>query len=246
MSNFGTPNETQQGSSRPSFPRRVLILAGIVGVIVLVGIMVINSNLGIRRDGEKLQNMLNAQYSNTQIELGNCLDKSRTAAGVATALSKSQRDILTAAVTGRYQDAKTGASTASQGAAQQKAFVSAVVEAYPDLTMVSQTFNRVLEVVTGCRDVYNGTQQKLQVMIASFEDWKDDKGIMNWWGKSRFPSHGLEARDPGYGGIAYGQAALDRMKSVIVVKDAGDAYRNGELKDQSGDLFNDNESTTAP
>ena len=201
-------------------------------MVFVVGGWIYSNLVSVPNEGRQLENTLNAAYNNTQIELGNCLDKSAQAAGVAEGLTRAQAEILTKAVTGRYRDAN-GNSTSADGALGRGAYFSAIQEAYPDLKDTGKAFQDVMVIVTSCRDAYNNQQKNLQVMIASYSNWKDVRTPADMWGKSGFPSNTLRAAPPGYDGeVLTGESALTRMRSVIVVKGAGKAYDTGVLDDQ--------------
>ena len=226
-----------QDKTPPTWPQqnpRVFYGSIAAILVIFLGAWLYHNMVTVENQGERLQNELEAEYRNTQAELSSCTEETRRAVNTAEALTDAQIEILEAAVTGRYQDDQ-GNSTSASGALGQGALFSAVLEAYPDLTPTGQTFQQVMAIITGCIGDFNDRQMALSNRIAAFENWRDSAGLVNFIGKGQFPTDDLEATIGD--STVNGQAALDRMRSLVLTGDAIASYEEGEL--QETDLFGD-------
>lgn len=197
------------------------LLTGIVAVVVLVilAFSVFGYINTVRNEGIKQENALEAQYRSNQNELSTYILQFKESLGVADKGSSKLEEILTEAVKGRYDgnmEPGTGGS-----------MFSAITEAYPDLTATTQAYAKVQDLVVSGRNAYKNQQDKLLDQIRAYENWSESglfrSMVVDMIG---FPSDSLEAR---VGDKTYkGAEALDKMKDIVLVKDATQAYDTGE------------------
>jgi hypothetical protein len=224
-----TTNPQNDNTGRRPLGRGALIGigAGVLAVVLLlVGFLVNNS---VTNTGNKKEATLNAQYLDNQNYLSDCITKIREVAGVTKAQSDSFTQAMNDAVKGRYD----GRS------AQPGAMFSAIVENYPDLTGLNQAFERAYTTIIGCRTDYRNIQSKLLDMLRDYDSWRTGSLTVRTFGGDR-PSDNLVAQI-GSDRSRKGQAALDQMYTIVLVKDAKKAYEEGELTPE--DPFG---TTTAP
>lgn len=214
-------------------PRVLIPVVGAVALLVVV-LSVWQYHISVTNEGEALQERVEQTYESAQNSLSTCLDQGQTAAQVADQEFDRLKDILIDVASARYVDGQgnpTGASQALGGGV----FFSAVFEAYPNISQ--QGFQNLQAVVVGCRDEYQGSQDRLFNEVREFETWIQVGNVFNQWIKNNFPTDSLDAEDYGTGDLLVGQPALEYMSRVIMVVEARDAYRDGELGEQ--DLFGD-------
>jgi hypothetical protein len=193
---------------------------GVALVVVLLFLIIWWSiGNGVTNKGNRLEQGLNAQYKSNVGQLSNCLDKSQQAAGVAKGETAAFDKVITDAMLGRY--GATDSANVDSGK-----FFSAVHEAYPDLSQVGNTFNNVLDVVTGCREDYQHYQEKMASMVNNFNTWRTASWTSRHFAKG-FPNDNLQA------GKFTGKDALTQMNVVVSVQAAQDAYNTGTLTSQN-------------
>ena len=194
-----------------------LIIGGVV--LVLAFALFVTKN-NIVNTGNTKEVALNNQYLDNQNYLSDCIVRIRESAGVAKGQRDALDEIITDAVKGRYDSG----SSAQVG---QGALFSAITEAYPDLSALSGTFDKVLVVVNGCRTDYRGKQTQLLSMLKDFDTWRISSWTVRTFGGSDFPDENLQAQIGNK--FTTGKEALVQMKTIVLVKDASGAYESGTL-----------------
>lgn len=208
------------------------IIGGIVGVgvvIILITLAIVNWGFGNNATnlGKQKQATLNAQYLNNQNFLSDCIVKVNGVANVAITNADKTNEILTEAMKGRYDDN----SSAQPGNGQM---FSAIVEAYPNLTNVNGSFDRVATTLVGCRTDYRDQQTLLLSKLQEFDRWRTGSRIARSKA-GKFPDDDLIAR---IGKTKYtGQEALDKMYEIVVTDDTVDAYTEGTIPSDGANPF---------
>ena len=218
----------------PDFLKRpaALISVGVAFALVIGVLGIWQYRKSVENEGQALQERLEQTHQMAQNSLSACLDQGQVAAQVADQEFTRLEDVLAGAVSARYVDSD---GRALNGDAASGAAFSAIVEAYPDVDQAS--FQNLQAIVVGCRDEYQGAQDRLFNEATVLETWVQTDNIWNQEIKNNFPTDGLETIDYDTGEVLTGQAALDHMTRVILVGDARAAYASGELGEQ--DLFGD-------
>jgi hypothetical protein len=221
MTTTTTPDfgHTDTGGKKPWYIRFLPLIA-IGGVAAIIAITLFAVNNGVTNKGNVKQTALNAQYEKNINYLSDCIVRIREAAGITQGQTEALDQIITNAVKGRYEEG----SSAQVGGGQ---LFSAITEAYPDLSGLSASFDRVLTIATGCRFDYRDEQTSLQSRIADFDSWRLGSWVARTFG-GEYPTDNLIARKGD--DVLTGDQALVQMRNVVVVGDASKAYETGELK----------------
>lgn len=201
----------------------VLAAVGAAVVVVVLGLWAIFTNIGVTNDGNKREADLNVRYLNAQNYLSDCITKIRETANVTQAQAAKFEEVMVETIKGRY-DGKLSSASPSIGGGQ---LFSAVVENYPDLSGLNQAFERVYTVIVGCRTDYRGKQSELLDVLRSYDQWRTGSFTVRFFGDGEFPSNNLEARVGT--SVVRGAEARDRMYTIVLVKDAQNAYNTGEI-----------------
>ena len=193
----------------------IVTIAGVV-VVALVAVMGIYGYLnGLRNEGIRREAALVAQYQDNQNELSNYIVSFKESLGIAEQGADKIDQILLDAVKGRYD----GAMEPGTGGEM----FSAISEAYPDLTATTESYAKVQDLVVSGRAAYKNKQSLLLDKIRSYETWKESGFIqssaINALG---FPSDRMEVRIGER--TLTGDAALNEMKSLVLVSDAVKSY----------------------
>ena len=196
---------------------KVLVIGG---VLILLVTVFFNWN-SAHNKGNELQNVLSAQYKTNQNVLSICDVKIDETANVTKAQAETFKEVMVETVKGRYE-------TGSSAVPDQKSWFSAIIEQYPNMEGLNQSFADVRTVINGCRDDYKGVQSKLLDELRAFDDWKNstNQGRYFGWG---FPSGNLVARIDATHRYT-GKEAYERMYDVVLTSNARDAYKTGTLK----------------
>lgn len=191
-----------------------LAICAVLALALIIGLVTKNS---VTNTGNRKETGLNAQYLDNQNYLSDCIVRIREAANTTKAESDAFTKAMTDAVKGRYDGRM----------AQPGAMFSAITENYPDLKGLNQAFQRAFDTMSGCRTDYRGKQSKLLDMLREYDSWRTGSLTVRTLGGDR-PSDNLVAQI-GNDRSRKGQAALDAMYTIVLVKDAKSAYQNGEL-----------------
>ncbi|MBP9738353.1 hypothetical protein KBD20_01555 [Candidatus Saccharibacteria bacterium] len=211
---------------------KVFVPIIVMVALIVGGLSVWSYRKGVDNQGERRQERVEKTYQSAQNSLSTCLDQGRTAAQVTEQEFEQLKSILVDVASARYVD-KDGNPTNAADAIGGGQLFSMVQEAYPSIDQAS--FQNLQTIVVGCRDEYQGAQDRLFNEVAEFDTWVQEDNVWNQGIKNNFPTDTLDAVDLGTGEVLKGQAALDYMSRVILVGDARDAYTDGELDEQ--DLF---------
>lgn len=192
---------------------------GIIVVVVIVAFSIFGTINSTRNEGIKQENALEAQYRSNQNELSTYILTIKESLGIADKGNNKIDEILSNAIQGRYDgnmDPGTGGS-----------MFSAITEAYPDLTANIKMYEKVQDAVVSGRAAFKNQQNKLLDMVANYENWLQSGIVRSTVVKMiGFPSGTLEAR---VGDTVYtGQDALNKMKQIVLVKDATVSFETGE------------------
>ncbi len=212
--------------------RWMLLIGTLVLAVFITFVSVVNYRKGIENEGEAMQERVEQIYQSAQNSLSTCLDQGQVAADVAVEEFKQLKDLLTEVIGARYID-NNGQPSSAETALGGGSLFSVIVEAYPTISQAS--FQNLQDVVVGCRDEYQGAQDRLFNEIRVFETWIQTDNFWNQGIKNNFPKNSLETINFATGETIHGQEALDYISRVILVGDAHAAYEDGQLPDQ--DLF---------
>lgn len=197
-----------------------LILAGFFGVVLLLGAITYAKFNSINNKAVDLETQLSAQYLDNQNYLSAFISGFYEQFDVAEAKADKLNVILADAVKGRYEEGSTAQPVGGQ-------FISAVVESYPDLSGLD-SYDKVIDYVAAGREGYRQQQSKLLDMLRSFDRWRETGLIHRQLVKvAGVPDDRLRAQIGD--DVVTGQAALDRMYTIVLASEAKQAYETGEL-----------------
>ncbi|MBI5045308.1 MAG: hypothetical protein HZC02_05275 [Candidatus Levybacteria bacterium] len=197
---------------------------GIGFLVVLLLLCVIGGSIysyinGIRNEGIKRENQLTAQYLSNQNELSTYISGFYELVGVAQAGTDALDQVLEDAVKGRYDEDGFGSGSP---------LFTAISEAYPDLTGLTELWGKIQDYISAGREAYKNIQNKLLDMLQSYDTWRETgflkSTIVNMFG---FPSSRLKAT---VGDQTWtGPQALDKMYQIVLTSKAQEAYESGTL-----------------
>ena len=202
--------------------QKALITAGsIVGVILVLSLGIYGKANGINNRAVDLQTQLSAQYLDNQNYLSAYVSGFYEQTGLVEAKTAAMDKILTDAVKGRYDKGSTAAPTGGQ-------LISAMIEAYPDLTQLN-SYDKIIDYVQAGREGYRQVQSKLLDQLRNFDKWRNtgliNKQLIRMMG---IPSNDLKAQI-GENTI-YGGEAEAKMYQIVLASSAKEAYETGELE----------------
>ena len=213
-------NEDETRTSNKLLP---WIVSGgvILAVAVIVALVVFFTTQNVISEGNKKEATLSTLYADGAVKLSTCLVNTSQAANVAQAESEALQEVFAAAISAR--DYSTAAGGVDEGA-----LFSAIVEAYPNVDGLQDTFQQVISVIVGCRADYAKAQTRVQVAVAEFNNWRTGSWTVRTFGGEDFPNENL------YVSIgdtqATGQEALDIINTPIVDNSTITAYENGVIE----------------
>lgn len=203
---------------------QVLLGVGVVGLLLLM--VTYGKFNSIRHEGIDKETALTAQYLDNQNELSTFISTFYEQLGIADHKSDKLNAILTDAVKGRYDN--TGLTPATPGQTQGNQLISAIVEAYPDLSGLN-TYDTVLNTISSGRQAYKAKQSKLLDMLRSYDKWRKQdiigSALISLGG---FPSSNLRAQI-GTDSVT-GSAAEAKMYEIVLASQATQAYTTGTLE----------------
>lgn len=208
----------------------VIVLAALV-VIGLIILGVVSYTFSVKNEGERQEQDLTALYNQSLNSLSTCVDQGRTAAQVTEQEYQTIKETLVEVASARYVDAD-GQPTSASGVLGGGQLISALQENYPQIDQ--RDWQNLQTLVVGCRDEFQGSQDRIQVTAAAYNRWRVSDDILSQGIKSGFPSNELKVVKPN-GETVYGQAAYDRITRVVSAEDANTAFESGSLGEQ--DLF---------
>lgn len=192
----------------------------------LLALMYFVTANGVTNDGNKKQQDLITFYNDTTNVLSDCLVKTKQSIGATDAQANALKDVITSAVQGRY----TKGSTAQPGSGQNALF-NAIVEKYPDTAGLSKTFQDVLIVINGCRGDFRDAQAILQRGVTRFNQWRTGSFTVRNFGGGDYPNSDLAIKVNNK--LVTGQAALDQMRTLVVVSDAQTGRDTGKIENKN-------------
>lgn len=194
------------------------IALAVVAMVVVTGVVI---NISVTNTGNKTEAALNSQYVDNQNVLSDCLVQIQETANITSEQSEQFQQAMQDAVMGRY-DTSSGAMPA------EDAMFAAIVESYPDLSSLSEAYERVHTTAVGCRSDYRDIQSKLLDMLGQYDAWRTGSWTVRTFAGDEFPSNNLVAR---IGDTrSYGQEALDQMWTIVLVSEAAEATESGTLE----------------
>lgn len=196
------------------------LIALIVAVsLVAIGGLVFLIDNSVTNDGNRKEAALNAQYLDNQNILSDCLIKIREVANVSQAQSDAFTNAMEDTVKGRYDGRE----------ANPGQMFSAIVESYPELTGLTEAYERAHNTIMGCRTDYTKIQTKLLDMLREYDAWRTGSLGVRTFGDGQFPSQNLVAQIGG-DRSRKGQDALDQMYTIVTVEDAREATESGNIE----------------
>lgn len=213
----------------------------LAATLVFGSIWAIATNNDVTNSGFTAESGLNGEYLDAQNYLSDCIVKIKETANVAKAQADRFEEAMVETMKGKFggvTDDKN-ASSASPAIGGGKLF-SAIVEAYPDLSGLNAAFERVYNTIIDCRTDFRSKQSKLIDRLQTYDAWRTGTWKVRFFGDGEFPSQNLVARIGT--DVKRGLDAHDRMWTIVLTKEAKDAYKKGEL--EPIDPFA--EPTTAP
>ncbi len=209
-------------------PKKWLV-TGIVVVGLLIAAFGIYGYMnGLQKGAVGREVPISRSYESMKSELDAFLSKAREQAGVTKANSTAFDKIMLDAVSGRYQGKEGSPTTAQPGSGTM---FSAIVEQYPDLSGINNSYNRLLDTISEGRTAFNNAQHKLQDQLREYDVWRSS-GLFHSWALRTFigvPTNNLVAVNEQK---LTGQAAYDKISRVIVSGLTSEAFNTGTLEAQ--------------
>lgn len=203
----------------------VTIALGLVGAMVvgflglMIGVFVTFNNA--QKEMVSQESKLSSLYPKNQNILSKCVGEVKESMGVAQSATAAQDLVLEDALKARYE------SDSSAQVGMGQAF-SAIVEAYPDNSGVTDRYAEVMKVLKSCREEFSNVQTDLLEKLNEYATWKNS-GLIGKHVKAMLgaPSDDLRA---GIGDdVVRGQAAIDRMYKIVLTSGVDDAFESGEM-----------------
>lgn len=199
-----------------------LLATGIVlGGILIIGMMLYSTFNNIDKEAERREAALTAQYLDNQNELSKFTSGFYEQFGVVEAKAEKLNVILEDAMKGRYSEGSTAQPVGGQ-------FISAVVEAYPDLSGLD-SYDKIMDYVAAGRESYKQQQTKLLDMIREYDTWRRS-GIIHQRlvSMAGHPGDGLRAQI-GTKAVT-GMEALDQMRLIVTTSGTQESYTTGTME----------------
>ncbi len=203
--------------------KKLLIIGAIIAAIVFAGIGLYSKVNALNTESVNMETGLNQKYQSNQLELDTYVKTIKEGVGIANVKSDKLDQILRDAVSGRYGDTKDGVRNGQGGA-----FMSAIVEAYPDIKGQLDIYDRIVDKVFAGREAFKGVQNGLLADIRSYDAWRNTGLIQSMIIKNIIgsPTQLLEARVGT--NVKHGRDALDQMKLVVTSGSTNDAFNSGK------------------
>lgn len=195
-------------------------IAGVVVLLIVVAVVAVYGYFnGLQQTAVSKHTGLNAQYQDNQNYLSSYISGFYEMAGIPQAQGDQLATILSEAVKGRYDEDGFGSGS--------PLFV-AISEAYPDLSQLSVGWNKIQDYIQGGREGYRNVQSKLLDMLRDYDLWRQSGLIQSAFIRMMgYPDNTLVARIGT--DVVYGQAALDRMRTIVLTQEAINAYQTGVM-----------------
>ena len=211
--------------------KHVKLMIGLAAalVVALIVIVVVNNIYAEKNVGERKEQRLTQLYNQSLTSLSTCIDQGQIAAQVSEREFESLREVLVDVTAARYVDSAGNDTDASEVLGGGQLF-SAVIENYPSIDQ--RSWHNLQTVVVGCRDEFQGSQDRVQNEALTYNEWRVTDNIFNSWIKADFPSNELKVKTAD-GDTLYAMAAYDRITRVVSVAEANSAFESGELAEQN-------------
>jgi hypothetical protein len=182
------------------------------------------SYLHTRNDGRGQELGLTKQYKDMMSRYG----QFRANAGDQLGIVREKRDALDKIFTDVIEK-RNPQFVNKDGSVNTQAVISAVREAYPDLTGLN-IFDHLLNVIEAGRKAFAEDQTKLADQVRAYNDWRTTGSLMHPWFVEQvgFPSKVLEVRIGDQ--LLQGKDALNKMSEVIMTRESQDIFKSGTDK----------------
>jgi hypothetical protein len=159
----------------------------------------------VKREGIRQETQLAAQYTANQNALSTYVKTVKEQAGIVRVQSAQLDTVLRDAVQGRYG---TG------GFQSNGQLISAMREAYPDLSQLAKAQDRLFDAISAGRTEFKNKQDELAQRVAVYDAWTNDGVIRPFFVKMYFPSNVLRVRKGD--GFVTGEAALQMIRTQVL------------------------------
>jgi hypothetical protein len=206
--------------------RWVQVVGGIVVFFLIVSLFTYGKINSLHREGIDRETQLTATYLDAQNTLGAFISTFYEQVGIADRKSAQLDAVLSDAVKGRYDT--TGLIPAVPGQVQGNQLISAIVEAYPDLSGLN-TYDRILDTIAAGRQSFKNVQSVLLDKLRAYDRWRKQNIFGSLLIKvAGFPSDSLRAQI----GTQFitGVAAENQMYVIVLPSDVSKAYTTGTLE----------------
>lgn len=203
-----------------------IIFAVIAVALLAAGFGFYNKVNSLNTASVEYETGLNQHYQSDQLELDTYVKTIKESVGIANVKSDKLDQILRDAVSGRYGDTRDSLDGPRNG--QGGTFMSAIVEAYPDIKGQLDVYDRIVDKVFSGREAFKKKQDSLLADIREYDAWRNTGLIQSFIIKKVVgsPTDLLEARVGT--SVKRGQAALDQMKLVVTSGATNDAFNTGK------------------
>lgn len=199
---------------------RVIVALGVAAVLFLTVVVLYGKFNSTQKTMVQKEVTLSAKYTDNQNVLSQFKLSIREALGVSEASTAAQDKVLTDVIKGRYE----AGSTAKPG--DGSAF-SAIVEAYPNVQGIAESFAKVQSAIFAGREAFKNQQTALLDLLRDYDTWRNSgfihSKIVSMVGA---PSNNLEAAIGD--DVVTGDSALRRMKRIVLSADAKESFETGE------------------
>lgn len=199
---------------------KMLISLGVVVILFLTMMITYSAFNGNQKTMVNKESRLSAKYQDNQNVLSAYKATIKEALGVADRSTEAQNEVLENAIRGRYTDgssAKPGSGSA----------FSAILEAYPDVSKVSVSYEKVQSAIFAGREAFKNQQTALLDLLRDYDTWRNSgfihSKIVSMVGA---PSDNLEARIGKQ--VVTGKSALAQMKLIVTTADTKEAFDSGD------------------
>lgn len=176
----------------------------------------------VRNDVVSMESDLMVQYPANMAYLSSYNGGFYEMLGLANLKSEKMDKILLDSVKGRYEG--------NGGFSPNGAFFSAIKEAYPDLSGLNSSYDKIIDYSSAKREGYRADQVKLLSMIRNYDNYINSNIIRSFIVKNilNAPTRRLKVK---VGDKEYiGQDALDKMFQIVLVEGVTKAYETGKMK----------------
>jgi len=192
----------------------------IFALVMIVPVVLYTSINGKQKTMVDKETRLSAKYQDNQNVLSTYKKTIKEALGVSQSSTAAQNTVLENVIKGRYEN---GSSASPSGGS---AF-SAIVEAYPDVKNIGESFQKVQSAIFAGREAFKNQQTALLDLLRDYDKWRNSglihPMIVRIIGA---PSDNLEARIGAK--VTTGQEALSQMKLLVTDAETSEDFNSGE------------------